>query len=62
MQANASHATPVTIDPDAFFMADSFEDDAETVILPALKKAASAAGRDHLLVRRRRRDSRRAAR
>lgn len=62
MQASSSQATITSVDQTGFYLADTFEDEAEEVILPALKKAASAAGRDHLLVRRRRRDTRRSAR
>ena len=61
MQATPSHVTPSNFDAPAFIDAD-FDDENGSVILPALKKAASDAGRDHLLVRRRRRGGRRSAR
>ena len=62
MQATPSHATPSSFDAVSAFASESFDDDAGDYILPALKKAASDAGRDHLLVRRRRRGGRRSAR
>lgn len=62
MQATPSQVTTENFDAAPVFIEDSFDDDLGGVILPALKKAASEAGRDHLLVRRRRRGGRRSAR
>ena len=62
MQATTSQVTQSNIETATFFTTPSYEDDMGGVVLPALKKAASDAGRDHLLVRRRRRGGRRSAR
>ncbi len=62
MQATTSHVTPSSFEAESLFNASSYDDEIGSYVLPALKKAASAAGRDHLLVRRRRRGSRRSAR
>ena len=62
MQATPSQVTTDSFDAAPVFFDDTYEDDLGGVILPALKKAASDAGRDHLLVRRRRRGGRRSAR
>lgn len=62
MQATPSQVTPSSFDAAPVITPSSYEDDAGAFILPALKKAASEAGRDHLLVRRRRRGGRRSAR
>ena len=60
MQATSSQVTPVGAPTASHFMIDVIEEEPGETILPALQKAASAASRDHLLVRRRRRDTRRA--
>lgn len=62
MQATPSHATPSSFEATPGFLDSSYDDELGGIILPALKKAASDAGRDHLLVRRRRRGGRRSAR
>ena len=62
MQATASQVTPERFDVSAVFTNDVFEDEAATHILPALQQDAKISGRDHLLVRRRRRDRRLATR
>lgn len=62
MQATPSQVTPSSFDAAPVFTPSSYEDEAGGLILPALQKAASEAGRDHLLVRRRRRSGRRGAR
>lgn len=62
MQATPSHVTTSSHDAASVYTSASFDGEAGGFILPALKKAASDAGRDHLLVRRRRRGGRRGAR
>jgi len=62
MQATPSQVTTTSISTVPVFIDDSFDDEVGGTILPALKKAASDAGRDHLLVRRRRRGGRRSSR
>ena len=62
MQATTSQVTPSNFETATFFAATAYEDDKGGLVLPALQKAASEAGRDHLLVRRRRRGGRRSAR
>jgi|GEM_PF-5208877 len=62
MQATTSQVTSTPFDAASTFITPDYDEDQGSVILPALKKAASDAGRDHLLVRRRRRGSRRSAR
>ncbi len=62
MQATSSPVTSSIYNSGSVFSAATFSDEAGSHILPALKKAASDAGRDHLLVRRRRRGGRRSAR
>lgn len=62
MQATPSQVTPASFDAAPLFTPASYQDEAGSFILPALQKAASEAGRDHLLVRRRRRGGRRGAR
>lgn len=62
MQATSSQVIPATPDAAPMFLADGFDDLPNSIVPIELKKAARDAGRDHLLVRRRRRDTRRAAR
>ena len=62
MQATTSQVTTSNIDTASVLIDASYDDEIGGIILPALKKAASDAGRDHLLVRRRRRGGRRGAR
>ena len=62
MQATASQVTPARLDAAAGFTPEIFEDEPATHILPALKQEAKISGRDHLLVRRRRRERRLATR
>ncbi len=62
MQATPSHVTPTSFEAAPGFIDSSYDEELGGIILPALKKAASDAGRDHLLVRRRRRGGRRSAR
>ena len=61
MQATASQVTTERLDA-AIFTTEIFEDEPATHILPALKQEAKISGRDHLLVRRRRRERRLATR
>lgn len=61
MQATASQVTTERLDA-AIFTTEIFEDEQATHILPALKQEAKISGRDHLLVRRRRRERRLATR
>jgi len=61
MQATPSQVTPHVSAPN-IFVVDSFEAEPGAYILPALKRDAKSAGRDHLLVGRRRRSKRRLAR
>ena len=60
MQATPSHVTSTTFEAAPLYANSSFDGEIGSLVLPALKKAASDAGRDHLLVRRR--GSRRSAR
>lgn len=62
MQATSSQVSPFGPDTASVFAAPVFEDDASAIIPLELRQAARATGRDHLLVRRRRRDGRRATR
>lgn len=62
MQATPSHVTPSNFEAASLINASSYDDEIGGLVLPALQKAASDAGRDHLLVRRRRRGGRRSAR
>ena len=62
MQATSSQVTTVGTDTASIFMTTVMEDEPGGIIPLELKKAASDSGRDHLLVRRRRRDTRRASR
>lgn len=62
MQATTSHVTPASFEAATLFTQTSFNGERGDLVLPALQKAAHDAGRDHLLVRRRRRGSRRSAR
>lgn len=62
MQATASQVTTERLDAAGVFTTEMFEDEPATHILPALKQEAKISGRDHLLVRRRRRERRLATR
>ena len=62
MQATSSQVTSVGTDTASIFMTPVMEDEPGGIIPLELKKAASDSGRDHLLVRRRRRGSRRGSR
>ena len=62
MQATASQVTSPRLDADSVFITDMFEDEPADHILPVLKQDAKISGRDHLLVRRRRRERRLATR
>ena len=62
MQASASQVTTERLDAAAVFTTEIFDDEPATHILPALKQEAKISGRDHLLVRRRRRERRLATR
>ncbi|MEL7108279.1 MAG: hypothetical protein AAFV59_04815 [Pseudomonadota bacterium] len=61
MQATSSPA-PHSVSTPNFFAIEPFDDEPGIYILPALQRDAKAAGRDHLLVGRRRRNRRRLAR
>ena len=61
MQATSSQVTDISVSAAPIFTVDSIEEDAGGLILPVLKQAARDSGRDHLLVRRRRRSTRRRA-
>lgn len=58
MQATASQVTIESLDAQSVFAVEAFEDDPAANILPALQQEAKVSGRDHLLVRRRRRERR----
>ena len=62
MQATASQITTARLDAAAMFTIEIFEDESANHILLALKQEAKISGRDHLLVRRRRRERRLATR
>lgn len=62
MQATSSQVSPLGALAQTVFAAPTFNDEPAAIIPLELKKAAQASGRDHLLVRRRRRDGRRATR
>ena len=62
MQATSSQVTTVDAHDASIFMSSAIDEEPGGVIPLELKKAASDSGRDHLLVRRRRRDTRRGAR
>lgn len=61
MQATSSQV--ISHDPSTapVYTIETGEDEPAATILPVLKRAAEVSGRDHLLVRRRRRDTRRRA-
>lgn len=61
MQATSSPVTHSVSAP-TFFAIETFDAEPGAYILPALQRDAKAAGRDHLLVGRRRRSKRRLAR
>ena len=62
MQATASQLPPERLAAAAMFTIEIFEDESANHILLALKQEAKISGRDHLLVRRRRRERRLATR
>ena len=62
MQATSSQVTTVGTTDTSIFMASAIDEEPGGIIPLELKKAASDSGRDHLLVRRRRRDTRRGTR
>lgn len=62
MQATSSQVIPATSDAAPLFLASDFDTVSTPLIPVELKKAAHSAGRDHLLVRRRRRSTRLAGR
>ncbi len=61
MQATSSQVITSNVSNPTVFTIDTVEDETGATILPVLKRNASQSGRDHLLVRRRRRLSRRSA-
>ena len=58
MQATSSQVITPSVLPTARPLINAVENEPAALILPALKHEASISGRDHLLVRRRRRDRR----
>ena len=62
MQATSSQVIPATPDPAPLFLASELNEMTTTIVPIELRNAARDAGRDHLLVRRRRRSTRRAMR
>ena len=62
LHATASQVTSERLDAAAVFTTEIFDDEPASHILPALKQDAKISGRDHLLVRRRRRERRLATR
>ena len=62
MQATSSQVTETTVSVPPFFPSESEPVEPAALILPVLQKDAKASGRDHLLVRRRRRDRRQQSR
>ena len=58
MQATSSQVITPSARPTARPPVNAVQDEPAAIILPALKREASISGRDHLLVRRRRRDRR----
>ena len=58
MQATSSQVITSSVLPAARPLNNAVEREPAALILPALKREASISGRDHLLVRRRRRDRR----
>ncbi len=61
MQATSSQVIATSVSTSPIFTIDTIEEETGATVFPALKRAAKASGRDHLLVRRRRRDNRRRA-
>lgn len=62
MQATSSQVTLSGVSFASVFAPDALSDEPGAFILPVLQRDARAAGRDHLLVGRRRRNKRRDAR
>ncbi len=62
MQATSSQVTTAFVSTPNIVAVNAVEDEPGAYILPVLKRDAKASGRDHLLVRRRRRDRRQKAR
>ena len=58
MQATSSQVITSSVLPAARPLINAVEREPAALILPALKREANISGRDHLLVRRRRRDRR----
>jgi len=58
MQATSSQVITSSVIPTVRPLVNAVESEPAALILPALKRDASISGRDHLLVRRRRRDRR----
>lgn len=61
MQATSSQVATTSVSAPSYFYSDEAEVEPGATILPALQREAKAAGRDHLLVGRRRRNNRRGA-
>ncbi|MEO0608357.1 MAG: hypothetical protein AAFY82_09000 [Pseudomonadota bacterium] len=62
MQATSSQVIPATSDAAPLFLTSDFDTVSALIIPVELKQAARESGRDHLLVRRRRRHTRLAGR
>lgn len=62
MHATSSQVTTAFVSTPSVLALKAVEEEPGAYILPTLKRDAKASGRDHLLVRRRRRDRRQKAR
>ena len=62
MQATSSQVTETTVSTPPFFPHEAEHTEPAALILPVLQREAKVSGRDHLLVRRRRRDRRQQSR
>ncbi|MCR9270672.1 MAG: hypothetical protein ACX94B_06505 [Henriciella sp.] len=62
MQATTSHVSSTRVSTPSVHAIHAIDSEPAAYILPALKQEAKASGRDHLLVRRRRRDRRQSSR
>ena len=58
MHATSSQVTETTVSSSPIFSIEAPQDEPAALILPVLQQEAKVSGRDHLLVRRRRRDRR----